>query len=305
MTTGAGLAACPIGVVPILWNNVDVADLRAPIDAATVLDEIAAVGFDGCQFGAGFPEGAALTAELERRGLRLAEVYASVPTVAGAIAPSAIDGVRERIDLLRSANGEVLVVAFDIDADRNRFVSRTTEAGCPALDAAGWNDLAALLAEIAATVGQSGHRAAFHPHAGTFIENPAETEQLVGVLRDVGIGLCLDIAHYAVGGGDPVAAIDEYRDVLSHVHLKNVDASVLDRLRSGDIATLHDALRERLFTDLGQGILDLDVVLGRLAAIGYDGWLMLEQDTSWNPPAEAATAGKSALDAALQRLASD
>ncbi len=36
---GDALPAVPIGTVPILWNNVDVEDLRVGTDATTILDE--------------------------------------------------------------------------------------------------------------------------------------------------------------------------------------------------------------------------------------------------------------------------
>ena len=45
---------------------------------------------------------------------------------------------------------------------------------------------------------------AFHPHAGTFIETPAEVERLAGRLETDLVGICLDVGHYLVGGGDPV-----------------------------------------------------------------------------------------------------
>lgn len=292
----ASLADCPVGIVPILWNNVDLPDLRAPIDALTVLDEIAAAGFDGCQFGAGFPEGDRLTAELARRRLRLAEVYASITCAASGPSTGALNGVRDRLALLDSAGGEVLVVALDIAAERSAYVGRTHLDECPKLAESGWDELAELLGAIAGDVAGRGHRAAFHPHAGTYVENPEETQRLAGILRDTGIGLCLDIAHFAVGGGDAVTAIGEYRDVLTHVHLKDVDSTVVDQLRAGSVASLQDALRARLFTELGRGALDLDGVLAALAGIEYSGWLMLEQDTSWLPPSEAAAISKSYLD---------
>ncbi|MGH2358425.1 MAG: hypothetical protein ACRDGJ_10520, partial [Candidatus Limnocylindria bacterium] len=51
---------------------------------------------------------------------------------------------------------------------------------------------------------------------------------------------------------------------------------------------------------LGSGILDLPGVLRALAARRYGGWLMVEQDTSWEPPSEAAAIGRRVLDAALR-----
>src|SRR5512135_245327 len=78
-TGRSALGACPVGVVPIVWNNADLSDLTPFVPPATVLDEIARLGYEGCQTGVGFPAGSELREELGRRGLRLAEVYASLP----------------------------------------------------------------------------------------------------------------------------------------------------------------------------------------------------------------------------------
>jgi len=47
-------------------------------------------------------------------------------------------------------------------------------------------------------------------------------------------------------------------------------------------------------------VLELPSVLQALAAAGYRGWLMVEQDTSWEPPSEAAAIGRSVLEAMLR-----
>ena len=90
---------------------------------------------------------------------------------------------------------------------------------------------------------------------------------------------------------------------VTHVHLKDVDRgrsrSGSGRARSPGFAA---AVRERLFTELGAGVLDLAGVLRSLASRGYDGWLMVEQDSSWGPPAEAAAIGRRVLAATLRMM---
>ena len=54
---GDALPRASIGTVPILWNNVDVEELRLGTDAPTLLDEIARVGYEGTQLGAGLSRG--------------------------------------------------------------------------------------------------------------------------------------------------------------------------------------------------------------------------------------------------------
>ena len=57
-------------------------------------------------------------------------------------------------------------------------------------------------------------------------------------------------------------------------------------------------------TDEGRPRLDnLALVRTSLAERGYQGWLMVEQDTAWEPPSEAAAIGRRVLDATLRWMA--
>lgn len=284
----------------MLWSNADDAE-RDGVDAETILDEIARVGYEGTQLGSGFPEGAALRDALDLRGLRLAEVYVPIPaTVDGPVA-GALDVAEERLRLLHEAGGDVLCLALDSSPGRDEMAARTSEPGTPVLTDAGWEALVRLIDAIAERATASGHPVVFHPHGGTFIENPAEVERLLASTRPDRMGLCLDVGHYIVGGGDPVTAIRTMGDRVTHVHLKDVDPAGLARLRAGALDGLRHAIRERVFTELGAGILDLDGVIDALAERGYAGWLMVEQDTTWVPPSESAAIGRRVLATALRR----
>src|SRR4029079_16136783 len=155
---------------------------------------------------------------------------------------------------------------------------------------------------LSSEVVAAGRRAAFHPQAGTFIETSAEVDRLVAGLDSSVIGICLDVGHYTVGGGDPVAAMRDLGDRVTHIHLKDVDPVVLEGLRAGSIPGQNAAVRARLFTELGAGIVDLGGVLAVAAARDYDGWLMVEQDSTWGPPSESAAIGRRVLAAALRDL---
>jgi len=89
---------------------------------------------------------------------------------------------------------------------------------------------------------------------------------------------------------------------VTHIHLKDVDSDVLDRLRAGSIPGQNAAIRARLFTELGAGVVDLNGVLAVAAARDYDGWLMVEQDSTWGPPSESAAIGRRVLADALRDL---
>ena len=296
------LRGVSIGAVPILWNNVDIAELRLGTPAEAILDDMARTGYDGCQLGLGFPEGEALSGALAARDLRLAEVYASIPGTVDGPTATALDEIRARISLLRRGGGEVLTIAFDVSDDRVGWAGHAADAGTPRLSDGGWARTIELLRTVAVETRAAGARIAFHPHAGTYVETPDEVERLASSIDAATLPFCLDVGHFLVGGGDPVAALRRYGERVEHVHLKDVDRGVLADLREGSVGGFRGAIQARLFTELGSGALDLDAVLGVLAERRYAGWLMVEQDSGWSPPAESAAIGRRVLAAALRRL---
>jgi len=294
------LADAPIGTVPIVWNNADLFDLAPETAAASVLDDIARLGYDGTQFGRGFPEGDALRETLAERGLRFAELYSAIGAGPDGLDSEAGATAHRDLQRLVAAGGEALVVALDGGGERDAWSGRVAD-GAPQWKAAAFQGLADLLTELVAAA-PDGIRIAFHPHTATWVESPDEVEALASRLPDSGAGLCLDVGHYLVGGGEPVRALRQYGSLVTHVHLKDVDPAVLARLRSHEIDSFSTAVRERIFTELGNGALDLRGVLATLDALDYAGWLMVEQDSSWLPPAEAAAVGGRVLRYALREM---
>jgi len=287
-----------IGIVPIIWNNADLPDLAPPVPALTVLDEIARLGYSGTQLGVGFPRGRALAAELASRRLRLAEVYAALPCDASGPAPAAAEVARAGLEELDAAGGDVLVVALAPSPERDEWVGRAQRA--PGMTDEGWRSLGASLNDLGAEASRRGHRVAFHNHAATYVETPEEVDRLCRATSPEWVGLCLDVGHATLGGGDAVAMIRRYSERITHVHLKDVDAGPLEDLRSGRLTGFEAALRARVFAPIGRGVLDLPAVLDALSEAGYQGWMMVEQDTSWEPPSEAAAIGRSVLAAMLR-----
>ena len=302
LATDGPLSGAPIGTVPILWNNVDFAELRLGTRADDILDDIARLGYDGCQLGLGFPQGEALRSTLAARELRLAEVYASIAATVDGPTEGALDEVRERLRLLIAGGGEVFCVALDSSPDRDVAAGHATDDDTSRMTDAGWDRLVALLRTVAAETRAAGARIAFHSHAGTYVETPAEVDRLAAAIDADTLPFCLDVGHYLVGGGDPVAALRQLGARVTHVHLKDVDPGVLERLRRREVGNFRDAVRQRLFTELGSGMLDLEGFLAALAERDYRGWLMVEQDSGWPPPAESAAIGRRVLAFALRGL---
>lgn len=270
------LARCRIGIVPIVFRGHD----RSPEEIAAVVAEL---GFEGIQsIDTSDPE--ALAGLVADHGLGVAEVYAALPASATGPTKDALDVGRARLRLLDELRGDVLVVALDGTTDRDRRAGRATDGATPRLSAEGMARLADLLDTLAVEASALGRRLAFHPHVGTYVETPGEVEDLLDATERDGVELCLDVGHHLVGGGDPLEAIRRYGERLGHVHLKDVDGVVLESLRSGRTSSFSDAVEEVVFCPLGDGVLPLDDVLSALDAVGYRGWLMVEQDSTAGDP---------------------
>jgi inosose dehydratase len=297
--TSDALPRASIGTVPILWTN---AEDAARWDATSILDDIAQLGYEGTQLGANFPSGPALQDALKLRDLRLAEVYVPLPATPAGPTPDAIDVARACLRRLHEAGGDVLCVAIDGTSDRDAVAGRADAPGTPRFDDAAWQTLSDVLHRIADEAAALGHPTVFHPHAATYVETLDEIDRLLGSTDPARVGVCLDTGHHLVAGGDPVEALRSLGERVRHVHLKDVDGAVVATLRAGEYDGLEDAVNHGLFTELGAGSLDLDGVVAALAARGYDGWLMVEQDRSIGAPSESAAIGRRVLDASLRRL---
>jgi inosose dehydratase len=117
--------------------------------------------------------------------------------------------------------------------------------------------------------------AAFHPHTATYFEGPEEVAALLAATDPELVKITFDTGHCLVGGGDPVEFVRRYGDRIAHLHLKDVDPRVLERVRSQEL-TVEEAWEHGLFCEFGTGAVDFAGVLAALPA--YQGWAVVEQD---------------------------
>lgn len=122
-----------------------------------------------------------------------------------------------------------------------------------------------------------GYRPAFHYHGGTYVETPREIDRFASLVDPGVLGFCFDSGHSLFGGGDPVAFLDTYGELVSHVHLKDVDGGVMDEIRTHGLG-LEEAWRRGVFCRFGEGSVDLAGIVARLRGIGYADWVVVEQD---------------------------
>lgn len=173
--------------------------------------------------------------------------------------------------------------SFIVLADQNGTVEeRTNNAGRitekMGLSEASWAVFAAGAEKVAAAVRkQYGIRTVFHHHCGGYVETPKEVAKLMELTDPTLLGLCLDMGHYAFGGGDPVEALNKYYDRIWHVHFKDYDPKV-DRRAASEDFDYFKSVEEGIFCELGKGNVDFNSIVKILNEKNYEGWIVVEQD---------------------------
>jgi inosose dehydratase len=255
---------------PISWGACEVPGWGVMPSAEVVLSEMSELGLRGTELGPpGFlpEEPVALATTLERHGLTL--VGGFVPLVLHEPdLDQALVETRRAARLMSEAGGRMLVLAAVQDADWSAPRELSDQE---------WVRLAEHLNAIEALAqAEYGMAVALHPHAGTLIETAAQVQRALEVIE---VGWCLDTGHLLIGATDPVQFAREHGDRVRHVHLKDVDGGLAADVRAGRRSLL-DATKAGLFTALGRGDARIADVLEGLQGYGYDGWLVLEQDTA-------------------------
>ena len=265
-----------IAGAPISWGVCEVPGWGYQLEAGVVLEQMRELGLAATEFG---PDGflevapAAKAEQLASYGLRA--VGGFLPVLLHDPEHDPMPEVNRFIDSCVACGAGVVVLAAYTGVDG--YDAR------PELDDAGWATLLGNLDRIADHARTRGVVAALHPHVGTMVESGEETERVLSGSR---VGLCVDTGHLLVGGGDPVALTAAYPQRVVHVHLKDVDAAMAARVRSGE-TTFGAAVRDGMFRPLGEGDIDIAAMVRTLEAAGYDGWYVLEQDVVLDSPAQS------------------
>jgi inosose dehydratase len=173
--------------------------------------------------------------------------------------------------------------AFIVLADENGSVEeRTKNAGRikpeMGLNDEQWQVYAKGAERVARAVKDKyGMRTVFHHHCGGYVETPREVAKLMNLTNPELLGLCLDMGHYAFGGGDPVEALEKYYHRIWHVHFKDFDPKVGQDALANDY-DYFKSVEEGVFCELGKGNVDFQTIVDILNKKGFNGWIVVEQD---------------------------
>jgi inosose dehydratase len=274
-----------IANAPCSWGALefDLDQKSEPIGFEHVLNEIQETGYAGTELGDwGFmpTQPSLLYQEIQGRNLELLGAFVPVALADASQHQAGIETALRVAGLMHQAG---YTSAFIVLADDNASVpERTQNAGRitreMGLSDAGWKIFAAGAEAIAKAVNEAfGLRTVFHHHCAGYVETPEEVDKLME-LTDAGVlGLCLDMGHYAFGGGDPLTALKRYSERIWHVHFKDFNpvAALESRQSSGDY---FDAIQRGVFCELGKGAVNFTEVVHQLITSKYEGWIVVEQD---------------------------
>src|SRR6478752_4106210 len=257
-----------IAGAPISWGVCEVPGWGYQLTPEQVLAEMRDVGLSATEFG---PDGFLPTDPQAMADVlsahHLTAVGGFVPVVMYRPDHDPVPDIERLIPGFLAAHGGTMVLSADSGLDG--YDSR------PVLDEAGWKTLLSNMDRVTALAAEHGIKAVLHPHVGTMIEKPDEVQR---VLEGSAISLCLDTGHLLIGGTDPAELTRQAPERVAHTHLKDVDNSIAEKVRSGRL-TYTDAVKEGMYRPLGTGDVNVDSILKSLRENDYQGWYVLEQDT--------------------------
>ena len=158
-----------------------------------------------------------------------------------------------------------------------------------AVTAGDYKTLGRRITEIGKRSADLGVKLGYHNHMESMGQSPEEVDRVLDASDPRYVKLELDIAHYLQGGGDPVKAIQKYRDRLLFMHIKDVESIPKEQSSRG---------RDFRFVELGHGRVDVPATFKALHEVGFRGWAVVELDAVPDPsrsPKDAALISKNYL----------
>lgn len=281
---GIGTAPVSFGVFgPVTPDSLGIAPAR-------LLEEMAAAGYTGSELG---PPGFFGTPG------QTAEAFAAAGlAVLGAYVPLHLSQPPEvmerdlaamRVTLAELAEsgapGAVAILADEGDDDLVRAPFGRTEG----LSAEAWQVAADRIGAARDLAAEYGLAVSFHPHYATYVQEWWEIDTL---LERTDVPLCLDTGHFQLGGADPVTYLRRHAGRVNHVHVKDLREAVLHRAAAERDEDLESWWAD-LACPLGEGDVAVGAFLDALADVGYQGWLVVEQDRA---PVTSATWASAVAD---------
>jgi len=284
-----------LGISPIAWWNDDDVNLSDDVSLEEALRQAYVAGFVGMETGQRFPM------NMQELGPILAKYNMQVcgGWFSGDLLTGDIEREKERIEqqlqFFKAADAPCIVygeVSGSVQSKRDKTLSQK-----PVIDETEMAIYGRKVSDFAEYCEKQGMPLSYHHHMGAVVENETELDLL---MKHSSIPLLFDAGHMAFAGGDNLRVIDNHHKRITHVHTKDVRKNVMQAIDKTQQSFL-DAVVRGVFTVPGDGDIDFDAIIRRLAGYDYEGWFVVEaeQDPKQNPPLEMARLGHRTLQEML------
>jgi inosose dehydratase len=114
---------------------------------------------------------------------------------------------------------------------------------------------------LARRAADRGIASSYHPNSpdGSIFRTRDDYDKLLPQLDHSVLGWTPDVGHIAKGGMDPVGLIREYRQLVNHIHFK-------------------DMFADGTWAQTGEGNIDFKTVIEDLVKTDYQGWVVFEDE---------------------------
>jgi inosose dehydratase len=283
-----------LGMSPIAWWNDDLVELSDDVSLEECLRQSRSAGFTGMEMGRRFPNDPKIMLPI----LKAADVTLCGGWFSGTLAA---DGdlaankarIQPMIELFKAVDAPCIVygeVGRSIQGDRSIPLANKAVLSDDEMKA-----YARKLTEFGEWCADQGMPLSYHHHMAAVVQFEHELDAFMNHSGE-GIPLLFDAGHMAFAGGDVLRTVDKHHRRISHVHVKDVRMSVIEKLDWNKQSFL-DAVALGAFTVPGDGSLDFGAIVQKFAGYRYEGWFVVEaeQDPKKNPPLKMAGIGHEEL----------
>lgn len=243
---------------------------------------------------------AKIRAKLEEHGLEPVAFWVALP-LAAPFGGTAEAEVREALETLRAIGAGHLLISDFGDSARLAVISQVEAHPETWWSDDDWAEVRRSFMAIAVLGQEYGIDVSMHPHVGGHIESGREIEKALTAIEGTTITVCIDTGHIRIGGTDSIPLMLRLGSRVHHIHAKDVEPGILNRLQTGQI-DYFSAVGEGLYCDLGHGLVDWNGLAEAVDAIEFDGWVVAEEDQLLVPGRSAPFASNIANRAFLAEL---
>ncbi len=221
-----------------------------------MVDVLLQAGFSGmeaeiCMLGAYYKDWAKLKALLDEKHVTFAALAFHEDWLLGEETEEEKSRADEAIEFLSHFPTAKLMLchaAADPVRENNLYEKQCNQLSC--------------ISDVAHRAAEAGIVSVFHPNSApnSIFRYETDYHVMFDTLYTSGIGYAPDVGHMVNGGIDPMKVIREHRDIVQHIHFK-------------------DMKENHTWATMGQGIIDFKTIVDYMKETDYRGWIMTEDES--------------------------